>query len=546
MSKRKTIVVVGGVAGGMSFATRYRRLNEEDRIIVLDKGPYVSFANCGLPYHVSGEIENREDLIVVSKSRLEARFNLEIYEEHEVIKINSENKEVIARHHDKETTFSYDELVLSPGAKPFVPDIKGLESADHVFTLRNIPDVDKINAFLEIKKPRNAIVVGAGFIGLEMAENLSNKGLAVTVVEKSPQVLGPLDEEMSAFAYNELKRNKVDLHLNTSIIEVKANKAVLEDGSELDADMIIMSIGVAPESQLAKDAGLKLGMRDGIIVDEKYQTSKDHIYAVGDAIIVKHTITKEDALISLASPANRQGRQLADILSGKNKTNKGSLGTSIIRLFDLEIASTGLNERQIQGRNYEVMHLEANNHAGYFPNATLINMKVIFDKDTQEIYGAQAVGKAGVDKRIDVIATAIKSKMKIVDLQELELTYAPPFGTAKDIVNLVGYVAENLINKTTESIQIKDLKNYHDAILIDVRSEEEVSRGVIDNAIHVPLERLREYSSKLDKSKPVILYCQSGGRSYNGERILKQLGFEAYNLDGSYGIYKQMKEAGQI
>lgn len=546
MSKRKTIVVVGGVAGGMSFATRYRRLNEADRIIVLDKGPYVSFANCGLPYHVSGEIENREDLIVVSKSRLEARFNLEIYEEHEVIKINSENKEVIARHHDKETTFSYDELVLSPGAKPFVPDIKGFESADHVFTLRNIPDVDKINAFLEIKKPRNAIVVGAGFIGLEMAENLSNKGLAVTVVEKSPQVLGPLDEEMSAFAYNELKRNKVDLHLNTSIIEVKANKAVLEDGSELDADMIIMSIGVAPESQLAKDAGLKLGMRDGIIVDEKYQTSKDHIYAVGDAIIVKHTITKEDALISLASPANRQGRQLADILSGKNKTNKGSLGTSIIRLFDLEIASTGLNERQIQGRNYEVMHLEANNHAGYFPNATLINMKVIFDKDTQEIYGAQAVGKAGVDKRIDVIATAIKSKMKIVDLQELELTYAPPFGTAKDIVNLVGYVAENLINKTTESIQIKDLKNYHDAILIDVRSEEEVSRGVIDNAIHVPLERLREYSSKLDKSKPVILYCQSGGRSYNGERILKQLGFEAYNLDGSYGIYKQMKEAGQI
>lgn len=546
MSKRKTIVVVGGVAGGMSFATRYRRLNEADRIIVLDKGPYVSFANCGLPYHVSGEIENREDLIVVSKSRLEARFNLEIYEEHDVIKINSENKEVIARHHDKETTFSYDELVLSPGAKPFVPDIKGLESADHVFTLRNIPDVDKINAFLESKKPRNAIVVGAGFIGLEMAENLSNKGLAVTVVEKSPQVLGPLDEEMSAFAYNELKRNKVDLHLNTSIIEVKANKAVLEDGSELDADMIIMSIGVAPESQLAKDAGLKLGMRDGIIVDEKYQTSKDHIYAVGDAIIVKHTITKEDALISLASPANRQGRQLADILSGKSKTNKGSLGTSIIRLFDLEIASTGLNERQIQGRNYEVMHLEANNHAGYFPNATLINMKVIFDKDTQEIYGAQAVGKAGVDKRIDVIATAIKSKMKIVDLQELELTYAPPFGTAKDIVNLVGYVAENLINKTTESIQIKDLKNYHDAILIDVRSEEEVSRGVIDNAIHVPLERLREYSSKLDKSKPVILYCQSGGRSYNGERILKQLGFEAYNLDSSYGIYKQMKEAGQI
>ncbi len=541
--KRKTIVVVGGVAGGMSFATRYRRLNEFDRIIVLDKGPYVSFANCGLPYHVSKEIDDRENLIVVKKETLENRFNLEIYEEHEVISINKEEKSIVAKHKEKEIMFDYDTLVLSPGAKPFVPSTNGLKESKHVFTLRNIPDVDKINNYSDNHKPKHAVVVGAGFIGLEMAENLKNLGLRVSVVEKSPQVLGPLDEEMAAFAYNELTRNDIDVNLNTSIIEIKEDRVVLEDNTELNADLIIMSIGVQPESSLAKDAGLRLGLRDGIVVDKKFRTSDDDICAIGDAILVNNIISKEDALISLASPANRQGRQLADILSGKEKSYSGSLGTSILRLFDLSFASTGLNERQLSGRDYEVFHLEGKNHAGYFPNATNINLKVIFDKNTHEILGAQAVGEEGVDKRIDVIATAIKSKMKVYDLQELELTYAPPFGTAKDIVNMAGYVSENVIEETTHMIQIKDLDQYTDYVLLDVRRAEEVSRGMIKDAVHLPLETLRDQLSTLDKNQKYIVYCQGGGRSYNAERIMKQHDFEVYNLDGAYGLYKEMKGA---
>lgn len=546
MQKGKTIVVVGGVAGGMSFATRYRRLNEFDRIIVLEKGPYVSFANCGLPYYVSGEIEDREDLIVVEKKTLEQRFNIEVKEQHEVTKIIPDKKQVIAIHNNKEIVFDYDELVLSPGAKPFVPPVEGLDKVDHVFTLRNIPDVDKITNYLNENTVKDVIVVGAGFIGLEMAENLKHKGLNVTVIEKSPQVLGPVDAEIAAFAYNELLDHGVKVLTNTSIVKIDGNTATIEDGTTLHADMIIMSIGVQPESSLASDAGIELGAKGGILVDDKYMTSIEHIYAIGDAILVKHEITKENVLISLASPANRQGRQLADILSGKNKVNRGSLGTSIIRLFDIAIASTGLNEKQLQGRNYATMHLEANNHAGYFPNASLINMKVIFDKDTQMILGAQAVGKDGVDKRIDVIATAIKSKMKVTDLQELELTYAPPFGSAKDIVNLAGYVSENLIDGVSKTIQIKDLANYKDAQLVDVRGYGEVKHGMIDGAIHIPIAELRENSFKLPKDKMIILYCQSGARSYNGERILRQLGYDVYNLDGSYGIYKVMKKAGLV
>lgn len=546
MQKGKTIVVVGGVAGGMSFATRYRRLNEHDRIIIFEKGPYVSFANCGLPYYVSGEISDRDNLIVVSKKTLEDRFNLEIYDNHEVIKIDSTEKNVTVVHEDVETVFSYDTLVLSPGAKPFVPSVEGLDSVNNVFTLRNIPDVDKIKGYLDSNDVKKAIVVGAGFIGLEMAENLANKGLEVTVIEKANQVLGPVDPEIAAYAYNELIKNKIKVLTNTSIVKLENNVATIEDGTQIETDMIIMSIGVQPESSLAIDAGLEVGIRNGIVVNDKFQTSNKDIYAIGDAILVKHYITNEDVLISLASPANRQGRQLADILSGKDKSHKGSLGTSIIRLFDIAIASTGLNEKQLQNKNYAVMHLEANNHAGYFPNASVINLKVIFDKDTQLIYGAQAVGKDGVDKRIDVIATAIKANMKVTDLQELELTYAPPFGTAKDIVNLVGYVAENMLDNVTKTIQIKDLANYQDALIIDVRSRREADKGMIDGAINVPIDELRSFSETIEKDKTVILYCQSGTRSYNGERMLRQLGFDAYNLDGSYSIYNISKKAGII
>lgn len=536
------IVIIGGVAGGMSAATRLRRLMEDAEIIIFEKGPFVSFANCGLPYYVSGEIADRDSLLVQTPESLKARFQLDVRPLHEVVAIEPDKKTVIVRHNGVETSETYDRLILSPGAKPFVPPINGLQTATNVHSLRNVPDLDKIMQQITTET-KQAVVIGAGFIGLEMAENLKKRGLAVTIVEKAPHVLPPLDEEMAAFIQNELNREGILVKTNDSAVEFKENgqKIVLESGEAISSDLTILSVGVQPETTLAKAAGLTLGLRGGIIVNERYQTSDPAIYAVGDAIVVKQQITDTDALIALASPANRQGRQVADVIAGLNRSNRGSIGSAIVRVFEQTAASTGLSEQVAKQADLPVavVHVSGKDHAGYYPGATDMLLKLIFNPETGEIYGAQGIGQKGVDKRVDILATAIKGGLTIFDLPELELTYAPPFGSAKDPVNMLGYAAMNLAEGLSESIQWYQLKEEiaEGKKLLDVRNESELAQGTFPNATHIPLNELRDRLSELDPSQEWIVSCQSGLRSYVAERILKQHGFHVKNLDGAFALY---------
>ncbi|MEG1486177.1 FAD-dependent oxidoreductase [Lactococcus sp.] len=538
------ILIVGGVAGGMSAATRLRRLQEKAEIIVFEKGPYVSFANCGLPYYVGGEIEERENLIVQSSKALQKRFNLDVRENSEVTAIDSKEKKITVLSNGKSYFESYDKLILSPGAKPFVPQIKGLDLANNVFTLRNIPDVDKIMAQLKEKAPKKATIIGAGFIGIEMAENLAKRGIAVTIVEKAPHVLPTIDREMAAYVNEELIKNNVSVMTNTGAVEFKDKQILLDNGESLLSDLTILSVGIQPETSLAKMADIKLGLRNAILVDEHYETSVKDIYAVGDAIVVKNQLG-HDALISLASPANRQGRQVADIISGLPVENRGSLGTAIVRVFDLQVASTGLSESQLQSLNlkHKIVHVMANNHAGYYPGATSIVLKLIFEPESGEIFGAQALGKEGVDKRIDILSTAIKAKLTVFDLPELEFTYAPPFGSAKDPVNMAGYAAMNIILGQSENIQWHELADElaKGKVLLDVRNPNELIKGKFKNSQNIPLDELRGRLNELDKKIQYIVSCQSGLRSYNAERILKQEGYQVKNLDGAFGLYSKVR-----
>ncbi|EQC54391.1 CoA-disulfide reductase [Lactococcus cremoris subsp. cremoris TIFN6] len=537
------ILIVGGVAGGMSAATRLRRLQEKAEIIVFEKGTYVLFANCGLPYYVGGEIEERENLIVQSSKALQKRFNLDVRENSEVTAIDSKEKKITVLSNGKSYFESYDKLILSPGAKPFVPQIKGLDLANNVFTLRNIPDVDKIMAQLKEKAPKKATIIGAGFIGIEMVENLAKRGIAVTIVEKAPHVLPTIDREMAAYVNEELIKNNVSVMTNTGAVEFKDKQILLDNGESLLSDLTILSVGIQPETSLAKMADIKLGLRNAILVDEHYETSVKDIYAVGDAIVVKNQLG-HDALISLASPANRQGRQVADIISGLPVENRGSLGTAIVRVFDLQVASTGLSESQLQSLNlkHKIVHVTANNHAGYYPGATSIVLKLIFEPESGEIFGAQALGKEGVDKRIDILSTAIKAKLTVFDLPELEFTYAPPFGSAKDPVNMAGYAAMNIILGQSENIQWHELADElaKGKVLLDVRNPAELIKGKFKNSQNIPLDELRERLNELDKKIQYIVSCQSGLRSYNAERILKQEVYQVKNLDGAFGLYSKV------
>ncbi|MCC4310826.1 FAD-dependent oxidoreductase [Carnobacterium maltaromaticum] len=542
------IVIIGGVAGGMSAATRLRRLNEQAEIIVLEKGPYVSFANCGLPYYVAGEIENRSDLLVQTPEQLKARFRLDVRPNSEAIKIDTEGKEIVVASESDTYTLVYDKLILSPGAKPFIPPIKGLEMAKNSFTLRNVPDVDEVMTYIESHNPKKAVIIGAGFIGLEMAESLVNRGIHVTIVEKAPHVLPTIDEEMAAFITKELSKNQINVITGTSVIGIEndGRSVIIENGAKIETDFILLSVGVQPESRLAVDSGIQTGLRGGIVVDDNYQTSAKDVYAVGDAILVKQYSTQKDTLISLASPANRQGRQVADILSGLKRKNLGSLGTAIVRVFDQTIASTGLTEQQLKSeeKNYQVVHIQGKNHAGYYPNASMILLKLLFNPISGEIYGAQAVGKEGVDKRIDILATAIKGNLTVEDLPELEFTYAPPFGSAKDPVNMAGYAALNSMEGITESIQWYELQSYLEkgALLLDVRGAKEIAaNGYFPNALQIPLDSLRERMHELPQDKEFIVSCQSGLRSYIAERILKQNGFRVKNLDGAFSLYSTVR-----
>lgn len=544
------IIIVGGVAGGMSAATRLRRLKEDAEIIIFEKGPFVSFANCGLPYYVSGEIAEREDLLVQTPESLKARFRLDVRPFHEVTAISPDQHIVTVRHDGKEFTESYDKLILSPGAKPFVPPIEGLETVENTYTLRNVPDLDEIMLALE-KEPKEAVVIGAGFIGLEMAENLRKRGLNVTIVEKAPHVLPPLDEEMAAFVQAELLKNGIQVITSQSAtrFEDKGKVIVLENGQKIASDVTILSVGVQPENALAQVAGIELGLRGGILVNERYETSQPDIYAVGDAIVVKQEITGEDALISLASPANRQGRQVADVIAGVARKNKGSIGTAIVRAFDMTAASTGLSERilRMNGLPYQVIHVSGKDHAGYYPGATDVTLKLLFEPTSGKIYGAQGVGKKGVDKRIDILATAIKGNLTIFDLPELEFTYAPPFGSAKDPVNMLGYAALNLVEGLSDNIQWYELEDElaTGKKFLDVRTTSEFQQGHLKvDTVHIPLNELRERLGELDKSQDYIVSCHSGLRSYIAERILKQAGFSVKNLDGAFALYKMVKPEG--
>lgn len=538
------VIIVGGVAGGMSAATRLRRLMEDAEIIVFEKGPFVSFANCGLPYHISGEIAEHDSLLLQTPESLRNRFNLDVRPYHEVVNINPDLQTVTVQTPNGEIMESYDKLILSPGAKPVIPPLKGIAEAENLFTLRNVPDLDKIMAKLEQINSGKAVVIGAGFIGLEMAENLALKGLTVTLVEQAPHVLPTFDLEMARYIETELSEKGVHVITGQSVTAFHDKGQILElsNGQTLASDITILSVGVAPDSELASQAGIELGLRGGILVDQNYQTSQKHIYAVGDAIIVKQEITGQDALISLASPANRQGRQVADVITGLPRKNRGSIGTAIVKVFDLAAASTGLSERAVQALGYKhaVVHTTGKDHASYYPGATEIVLKLIFSPTDGKIFGAQAVGKKGIDKRIDVLATAIKAGLTIFDLPELELTYAPPFGSAKDPVNMIGYAAMNIAEGISQNIQWHQLEEELAAgkILLDVRNPAELQSGQFMDFLHIPLDQLRDRIDELDPAKEYIVSCHSGLRSYIAERLLKEMGFTVKNLDGAYSLYK--------
>jgi CoA-disulfide reductase len=540
------IVIVGGVAGGATAAARLRRLNEHAEIVLFEKGEYISFANCGLPYYIGGTIPQRDKLLLQSVEGMSKKFNMDIRNLSEVIRIDRDNKKVIVKdlRTNNEYEESYDKLILSPGAKPMKPAIPGIEDASNLFTLRNIPDTDKIKNYVDQNDIKKAVVVGGGFIGLEMAENLVDLGIHVSLVEASNQVMAPLDVEMAAMVHEHLVQKGVSLHLNDGAhsFEAEGKKINLTSGTGLDADMIILSIGVTPENTLAKDANLPLGVRGTIVVNEHLQTEDENIYAIGDAIQVADYINGTPTMIPLAWPANRQGRLVADHINGLQATYNGTLGTAIAKVFDLTVASTGNNEKTLQRLNlpYRTIHIHPVSHAGYYPGGAPIALKLLFDERNGRILGAQAVGKDGVDKRIDVIATAIKGNLTVHDLQDLELAYAPPYSSAKDPVNMAGYVAGNIVDEMVETVQWHEIDQIIEdgGIVVDVREPIEREAGFINGTINIPLGAIRERLEELPKDKPIYVSCQVGLRGYLASRILTQHGYNAINVDGGYKTYK--------
>ena len=529
------IVIIGGVAGGMSAATRMRRLDADAEIIVIEKSGHVSYANCGLPYYVGGVIEEEEALLLQTPASLHARFRLDVRIASEVLAIDPVGKsvEVINELSGEKYQITYDKLVLSPGASPVVPPIPGIERA---MTLRTVEDVEKIfNRVLE--KPQSAVVIGGGFIGVEIAENLTHKGIATTVVEASPQLLAPLDPEMATLVAAEMKRNGVTLHLGVSASEISEKEVKLSDGTEISAEMIILAIGVRPDIKLAKEAGLTIGSRGGIQVDDFNRTSNLDIYAVGDVAEKTDAIDGSSTLVPLANLANRHGRVVADHIAGRSTRPVKTIGTAIVKVFELMIAATGWNEKRLSasGREYKVIHSHPNSHAGYYPGAQQMSLKLIFDAKSGEILGAQGIGKEGVDKRIDVIATAIRGGITAPELADLELAYAPPFGSAKDAINMLGYISENIMSGLLETAQWSQIDEFTDRgfQLLDVRTASEYAAGNIPGAMSMPVDEIRARIAELT-NKDVLVNCQVGQRGHTATMLLKELGFNAVNLDGGY------------
>jgi NADPH-dependent 2,4-dienoyl-CoA reductase/sulfur reductase-like enzyme/rhodanese-related sulfurtransferase len=555
MTKNK-ILIVGGVAGGATAAAHARRLSEEAEIIIFERGPYVSFANCGLPYYVGGEIIDKEDLLVQTPENLHSRFNLDVRVRSEVTAIDPIGRKIEIRgvNSNKKYWESYDELILSTGAKPLKPPIPGIDRPGH-FTVRGIPDVEAINDWIVTHKAHRAVVVGGGFIGLEMVEQLQKRGLQVSVVEALDQVMTPLDPEMAGWLHKELQEHDVTLYLddpvfkfNSSKIENPTSLVELKSGTVLPADIVILGLGVRPDTELAKNAGLKIGKRGGIYVDEFLRTSDPNIWAIGDAIEVRDFITKEQVLIPLAGPANRQGRIVAEnVFFGDSIKYPGTCGTSILRLFDLAVACTGANEKTLCCLNlpYDKVYLHPPAHATYYPGANKLAMKILFHPKNGKLLGAQIIGEEGVDKRIDVLATALKAGLTVHDLEDLELAYAPPFGTAKDPVNLAGMVAQHVVHHDIENAQWDEVEDLapENSILLDVRDEDEREQGFIPDSKHISLPELRSRYGELPKDKEIIVYCQTGQRSYFACRFLIQKGFNAKNLSGAFRTWKIAKNS---
>lgn len=541
------VVIVGGVAGGATAAARIRRLDESAEITVYEKSGYISYANCGLPYYIGGTITDQEDLTLQTPESFYARFRVKMQTQHEVLSIHPERKTVTVRDLKNDRVFEdcYDKLILSPGAKPVRPPFEGIDS-DLIFTLRTVEDTLRIKKFVDNNRPKSAVVVGGGFIGIETAENLRRLGIDVTLVEASPQLMPPFDSDMAAFLHAEVRKHGVRLELRTMVegfaetdrgIEVR-----FKDGRSLHADMVILSIGVVPDTRLAEGTGIELGIKGSIVVNDRMETSIPDIYAVGDAVQIRHSVTGENTLLSLAGPANKQGRIAADNICGKDRRYVGGQGSSVIKVFDLTAASTGINERTAKdlGMNTDKVILSPMSHAGYYPGGMIMTMKVLFDRDSFRMLGAQIVGYEGVDKRIDVLATAQKAGMKVTDLTELDLAYAPPYSSAKDPVNMAGYMAENIrdgLVKQWYYEDLKDLRTDKNAILLDVRTREEYNAGHMDSFCHIPVDELRKRVNELEKEKVIYVLCQSGLRSYIAVRILMGLGRDARNFAGGYRYY---------
>ncbi len=535
------VLIVGGVAGGAGTAARLRRNDETAEIVMFEKGPYISFANCGLPYYIGGVITEKEKLQLQTPESFHARFDVDVRVNSEVVAVDTAAKQVTVRKvlTGEEYTESYDTLVLSPGASPVRPPIKGIEKAK-VFTLRNIPDTYAIKDYVDSQKPRTAAVIGGGFIGVEMAENLQEAGVQVSIIEAQSHIMANLDEDMTHDLHNHIRSKGVKLCLNAMAAEFTEDSVILASGAKIPADMILLSVGVAPETRFLAGSGIELGRRGEILVDGKLRTSAADVYAVGDAISVRDIVTGQQGMISLASPANRQARLVADIIAGQDRTYTGAQGTSIAKIFDMSAASTGASEKSLKaaGIPYRKSYTFSASHAGYYPGGTSMQVKLLYTPEGR-VLGGQITGYDGVDKRIDQIATAVRHGFTVYDLQELELAYAPPFSSAKDPVNMAGYAASNVVEGAFKPFYLEDLDTLpEDAQLVDVRTPGEYAMGTIRNAVNIPVDELRERIGELDAGRKVYIFCQVGLRGYIAQRIAEQHGLDTVNLSGGYRLYE--------
>ena len=540
------VIIVGGVAGGATAAARIRRLDEQAEIVIFERTGFISYANCGLPYFIGDVISDPDDLTLQSPEGFFRRFRIVAKIHHEVISINSDKKTVMVKNLETGSVFeeTYDKLLLSPGAKPIMPKLD--VEMDNVFSLRTVEDTFRIKSYIKKYRPQSVILAGGGFISLELAENLCNLGIDVTIIQSGNQLMTPFDTDMSAFIHNELRRQGIKLVFGNKVEKITAENnatVVLDSGCTLQADMVVVAIGVVPDTSLAKGAGLELGIKDSIVVNDKMETSIQDIYAVGDAVQIKNFVTKQEDLIALAGPANKQGRIAADNICGLNSRYTGSQGSSVIKIFDLTAATTGISEKKARNLGLETdsVILSPASHAGYYPGAMVMTMKVVFEKGTYRLLGAQIIGYDGVDKRIDVLATAIRAGMKATELKELDLAYAPPYSSAKDPVNMAGFMIENIENGVLKQWHVEDAENLPrdgSVTLLDTRTVREYQRGHIEGFYNIPVDELRDRVDELDKNKPIYVICQSGLRSYISCRILEGNGYTAYNFAGGFRFYE--------